>query len=110
MAEVTKKKNTCHNGGSTDHFANNCPKAMKKVYSIEQVPKEESPTEYSESDSMGDDIRDKSDDDQDPKKEFLVEYQEETQIEIQEIQLEPGMPQDTAKKTCVNTHKMQKHS
>ncbi|MBW0523978.1 hypothetical protein O181_063693 [Austropuccinia psidii MF-1] len=86
MAEVTKKKNNCHNCGSTDHYANNCPKEKKKVYAIEQVPEEESPTEDSESDSMGDAIREKSDDDQDPREEFLVEYQEETQIEIQDIQ------------------------
>ncbi|MBW0474637.1 hypothetical protein O181_014352 [Austropuccinia psidii MF-1] len=30
MAEVTKKKNNCHNFGSTDHYANNCPKEKKK--------------------------------------------------------------------------------
>ncbi|MBW0476929.1 hypothetical protein O181_016644 [Austropuccinia psidii MF-1] len=51
---------------------------------------------------MGDAIREKSDDDQDPREEFLVEYQVETQIEIQDIQLEEGMPQDTANK---NLHK-----
>ncbi|MBW0476301.1 hypothetical protein O181_016016 [Austropuccinia psidii MF-1] len=43
-------------------------------------------------------IREKSDDDQEPREEFLVEYQEETQIEIQDIQLEAGIPQDTANK------------
>ncbi|MBW0549575.1 hypothetical protein O181_089290 [Austropuccinia psidii MF-1] len=59
---------------------------------------------------MGDAIQEQSDDDQDPRKEFLVEYQEETPLEIQDIQLEAGMPQDTAKKTCANTHKMHKHS
>ncbi|MBW0468910.1 hypothetical protein O181_008625 [Austropuccinia psidii MF-1] len=47
---------------------------------------------------MGDAIRDLSDDDQDPMEEFLVEYQEETPLEIQDIQLEAGMPQDTANK------------
>ncbi|MBW0463234.1 hypothetical protein O181_002949 [Austropuccinia psidii MF-1] len=98
MAEVTKKKNTCHNCGSTDHYANNCPKAKKKVYAIEQVPEEKNSTEDSESDTMGDAIREKSDDDQDPREEFLVEYQYETQIEIQDIQLEAGMPQHTANK------------
>ncbi|MBW0517002.1 hypothetical protein O181_056717 [Austropuccinia psidii MF-1] len=67
MAEVTKKENTCHNCGSTDHYAHNCPKAKKKVYAIEQVPEEESPTEDSQSDSMGDAIRNKFDDDQDPR-------------------------------------------
>ncbi|MBW0583708.1 hypothetical protein O181_123423 [Austropuccinia psidii MF-1] len=74
VAEVTKKKNFCHNCGSTDHYANNCPKAKKKVYAIEKVPGEESPTEDSESESMGDAIREPSDDDQDPRAEFLVEY------------------------------------
>ncbi|MBW0470673.1 hypothetical protein O181_010388 [Austropuccinia psidii MF-1] len=34
VEEVTKKKNSCHNFGSTDHYANNCPKAKKKVYAI----------------------------------------------------------------------------
>ncbi|MBW0499761.1 hypothetical protein O181_039476 [Austropuccinia psidii MF-1] len=47
VAEVTKKKNSCDNCGSTDHYANNCPKEKKKVYTIEKVPEEESPTEDS---------------------------------------------------------------
>ncbi|MBW0587415.1 hypothetical protein O181_127130 [Austropuccinia psidii MF-1] len=98
MTEVTKNKNTCHKCGSIDHNANNCPMAKKKVYAIEKVPQEESPTEDSESDSMGDAIREQSDDDQDPREEFLVKYQEETQIEIQDIQLKAGMPQDTENK------------
>ncbi|MBW0513690.1 hypothetical protein O181_053405 [Austropuccinia psidii MF-1] len=80
VAEVTKKKNSCHSCGSTDHYANNCPKAKKKVYAIEQVPERESPTEDTESDSMGDSIREQSDEDQDPREEFLVEYQEETPL------------------------------
>ncbi|MBW0533654.1 hypothetical protein O181_073369 [Austropuccinia psidii MF-1] len=76
MEEVTKKKHTCHNCGSTDHYANNCPKEKKKVCDIEQVPEEEFLTENSESDSNGDAIREQSDYDQDPRKEFLVEDQE----------------------------------
>ncbi|MBW0582829.1 hypothetical protein O181_122544 [Austropuccinia psidii MF-1] len=98
VAEVANKRNSCNNCGSTDHYANNCPKAKKKVYAIEKVPEEEYPTEDSESDSMGDAIREPSDDDQDPRKEFLVEYQEGTQLEIQDIQMEAGMPQDTSNK------------
>ncbi|MBW0462905.1 hypothetical protein O181_002620 [Austropuccinia psidii MF-1] len=62
VAEVTKKKNSCKNCGSTDHYAKRCPKAKKKVYSIEQVSEEESQTEDSESDSMGDAIREHFDD------------------------------------------------
>ncbi|MBW0534354.1 hypothetical protein O181_074069 [Austropuccinia psidii MF-1] len=62
VAEVAKKKNSCHNFGSTDHYANNCPKAKKKVYSIEKFLEEESPTEDSESDCMYDAIREQSDD------------------------------------------------
>ncbi|MBW0581699.1 hypothetical protein O181_121414 [Austropuccinia psidii MF-1] len=46
--------------------------AKQKVYSIENVPEEESPTEDSESDSMGDAIREQSDEEQDPREEFLV--------------------------------------
>ncbi|MBW0568480.1 hypothetical protein O181_108195 [Austropuccinia psidii MF-1] len=72
VAEVAKKRNSCHNCGSTDHYANNCPKAKKKVYAIQKVPEEESPTEDSESDSMGAAIRETSDDDQDPREQFLV--------------------------------------
>ncbi|MBW0476494.1 hypothetical protein O181_016209 [Austropuccinia psidii MF-1] len=75
-AEVAKTKNTCHNCGSTDHYSNDCSKAKKKVYAIEKVPEEESPTEDSESESMGDCIREPSDDDQDQREEFLVEYKE----------------------------------
>ncbi|MBW0546454.1 hypothetical protein O181_086169 [Austropuccinia psidii MF-1] len=108
VAEVAKKKNSCHNCGSTDHYANNCPKAKKKVYAIEKVPEEEPPTEDSESDSMGDAIREPSDDDQDPREEFLVEYKEETPLEIKDIHLEAGMPQDTTNKNlCKHTQDAQ---
>ncbi|MBW0479367.1 hypothetical protein O181_019082 [Austropuccinia psidii MF-1] len=48
VAEVTKKKNSCHNCCSTDHYSNNYPKTKKKVYAIEKVPEKESPTEDSE--------------------------------------------------------------
>ncbi|MBW0468105.1 hypothetical protein O181_007820 [Austropuccinia psidii MF-1] len=67
MAEVAKKKNSCHTFGSTDHYSNSFPKAKSKVYYIEKVPEEESPTEDSESDSMGYAIREQSDDYQDPR-------------------------------------------
>ncbi|MBW0477140.1 hypothetical protein O181_016855 [Austropuccinia psidii MF-1] len=40
VAEVAKKKNSCHSCGSTDHYSNKCPKAKKKVYSIDKVPEE----------------------------------------------------------------------
>ncbi|MBW0495094.1 hypothetical protein O181_034809 [Austropuccinia psidii MF-1] len=57
---------------------------------------------------MGDAIRKKFDDDQDPREESLVEYQEETQIEIQDIHVEAGMPQDTANKNlCKHTQDAQ---
>ncbi|MBW0520285.1 hypothetical protein O181_060000 [Austropuccinia psidii MF-1] len=103
-AEVTKKKNTCHNCGSADHYSNKFPKAKKKVYAIEKVPEKESQTEDSKSDSMGDSTREHLDNDQDSREEFLVEYQEETQIEIQDIRSEAGIPQDTAnKKLCKHT-------
>ncbi|MBW0491261.1 hypothetical protein O181_030976 [Austropuccinia psidii MF-1] len=53
---------------------------------------------------MGDAIREQSDEEQDPREEFLVEYQEETTLEIEDIQLEAGMPQDTANKDlCKHT-------
>ncbi|MBW0575343.1 hypothetical protein O181_115058, partial [Austropuccinia psidii MF-1] len=84
-------------------------KGKEKFYAIEKVPDDESPTEDSESDSMGDSIREQSYDDQDPREEFLVEYQEETPLEIQDIQLEAGLPQDTANKNlCKHTQDAQK--
>ncbi|MBW0563286.1 hypothetical protein O181_103001 [Austropuccinia psidii MF-1] len=92
VAEVAKRRNSCHNFGSTDHYSNNCPKEKKKVYAIEKVP------EDPESDSMGNAIREPSDDDQDPREEFLVEYQEEPPLVIQDIQLKAGMQQDTTNK------------
>ncbi|MBW0554705.1 hypothetical protein O181_094420 [Austropuccinia psidii MF-1] len=80
----------------------------KKVHSIEKVPEEESPTEDSESDSMGDAIREQSDEEQDPTEEFLVEYQEEIPLEIQDIQLEAGMQQDTSNNNfCKHTQDAQ---
>ncbi|MBW0485524.1 hypothetical protein O181_025239 [Austropuccinia psidii MF-1] len=108
VAEMAKKKDSCHNCGSTYHYANNCPKAKKKVYAIEKVTGEESPTADSDSDSMRDAIREQSDDDQDPREEFLVEYQEETPLQIQDIQLEASMPQDTANRNlCKHTQDAQ---
>ncbi|MBW0574941.1 hypothetical protein O181_114656 [Austropuccinia psidii MF-1] len=74
MEEVAKKKNSCHNCGSTDQYSNNCPKAKKKVYAIEKVPEEESPTEDSESESLGDAIREQSDEEKDQRDKFLVKY------------------------------------
>ncbi|MBW0497606.1 hypothetical protein O181_037321 [Austropuccinia psidii MF-1] len=82
VAEVGQKKNSCHNCGSKGHYSNKCPKAKNKVYAIENFPEEESPAEDSESDSMGDAIREQSDDDPDPREEFLVEYQEENTLEM----------------------------
>ncbi|MBW0514004.1 hypothetical protein O181_053719 [Austropuccinia psidii MF-1] len=109
VAELAKKTNSCHNCGSTDHYFNKCPKAKKTIYAIRNVSEEEFPTEDSESDSMGDSIREQSDEDQDPREEFLREYQEETPLEIQEIQLEAGMPQDTENKNlCKHTQDAQR--
>ncbi|MBW0569341.1 hypothetical protein O181_109056 [Austropuccinia psidii MF-1] len=108
VAEVAKKRNSCHNCGSTDDYANNCTKAKKNVYAIEKVPEEEYPTEDSESDSMVDAIRVTFDDDQDPREEFLVKYQEEAPLEILDIQLEAGMPQDNSNKNlCKHTQDAQ---
>ncbi|MBW0467468.1 hypothetical protein O181_007183 [Austropuccinia psidii MF-1] len=64
-AEVTNKKNSCHN-----------------------FPEEQSQTVDSDSESMVDSFREHSDDDKDPKEEFMVKYQEEKQLETQDIQLE----------------------
>ncbi|MBW0546437.1 hypothetical protein O181_086152 [Austropuccinia psidii MF-1] len=86
----------------------NCPKAKKKVYAIEKVPEEESPIEDSESDSMGDAIREQSDKEQDPREEFLVEYHKKPPLEMKDIQLEAGMPQDTSNKNmCKHTQDAQ---
>ncbi|MBW0512422.1 hypothetical protein O181_052137 [Austropuccinia psidii MF-1] len=108
LAEVIKKKSSCQNCVSKDQYANSCPKAKKKVYTIEQVPEEKSPTEDSESDSVGDSIREHSDDFQDPKDKFLVEDQDQKQLVIQDVQLEAGIPQDTANKNfCKHTQDAQ---
>ncbi|MBW0481721.1 hypothetical protein O181_021436 [Austropuccinia psidii MF-1] len=57
---------------------------------------------------MGDAIREQSDQDKDPREEFLVEYQEETHLQIQEIQLEAGILQETANKSlCKHTQDAQ---
>ncbi|MBW0535935.1 hypothetical protein O181_075650 [Austropuccinia psidii MF-1] len=72
VAEVAKQKNSSHNCGSTDHYTNNCPKAKQKVYAIEKIPEEESPTDDSESGTIGDAIREQSDDDQNSIEEFQV--------------------------------------
>ncbi|MBW0489993.1 hypothetical protein O181_029708 [Austropuccinia psidii MF-1] len=95
VAELTKKKKSCPNCGSTDHFSNKGSNPIKNIYSIEQVPEEEIQEEDFESDSMGDSIREHSDDDQEPIEEVLAKYKEETPLEIEDIDLEAGLAQDT---------------
>ncbi|MBW0507604.1 hypothetical protein O181_047319 [Austropuccinia psidii MF-1] len=57
---------------------------------------------------MGDAIREQSDEGNYPREEFVVEYKEETLLEIQDIQLEEGMPQDTFNKNlCKHTQDSQ---
>ncbi|MBW0568259.1 hypothetical protein O181_107974 [Austropuccinia psidii MF-1] len=57
---------------------------------------------------MGDAIREQSDDDQYPREELLMEYQEEKRLDIQDIQLEAGIPQETANKNlCKHTQDSQ---
>ncbi|MBW0481394.1 hypothetical protein O181_021109 [Austropuccinia psidii MF-1] len=36
VAEMAKKKNSFHNFGSTDHYANNCPKAKKNSMPLQK--------------------------------------------------------------------------
>ncbi|MBW0546100.1 hypothetical protein O181_085815 [Austropuccinia psidii MF-1] len=63
----------------------------------------------SQTDSMGDAIREQSDEEQDPREEFIVEYQEEAPLEIQDIQFEAGTPEDTANENlCKHTQDAQK--
>ncbi|MBW0471220.1 hypothetical protein O181_010935 [Austropuccinia psidii MF-1] len=59
---------------------------------------------------MRDSIRKQSDEEQDPREEFVVKYQEETPLEIQDIQLEVGMPRDTSKKNFAKIHRIHRQS
>ncbi|MBW0465610.1 hypothetical protein O181_005325 [Austropuccinia psidii MF-1] len=99
MAEVAKKKKFFSQLWFNRPLCQQLSKGKEKGYSIEKVSGEESPQEYYDPDSMGDAIREPCDDDQDPREELLVEDQEETPPEIQDIQLEAGMPPDTANKS-----------
>ncbi|MBW0513588.1 hypothetical protein O181_053303 [Austropuccinia psidii MF-1] len=57
---------------------------------------------------MGDAIKEQSDEEKDPREEFLVEYQEEAPLQTQDIQLEAGISQDTANKNfCKHTEDAQ---
>ncbi|MBW0507525.1 hypothetical protein O181_047240 [Austropuccinia psidii MF-1] len=56
--------------------------------------------EESDPDSMGDAIRENSDNDQDPIEESLLKYQEETQLKIKDIHLGEELPQHTNNKNC----------
>ncbi|MBW0468830.1 hypothetical protein O181_008545 [Austropuccinia psidii MF-1] len=66
------------------------------------------PQHRTQTQTLGDAIREQYDEEQDPREELLVEYQEETPLEIQDIQLEAGMPQDTSNKNlCKHTQDAQ---
>ncbi|MBW0486988.1 hypothetical protein O181_026703 [Austropuccinia psidii MF-1] len=61
LQDLRKRKNIGkYSPHKSNHYASKFPKA-KKIYAIEKVPEEEFPTEDSESDSMGDAIREQSD-------------------------------------------------
>ncbi|MBW0495334.1 hypothetical protein O181_035049 [Austropuccinia psidii MF-1] len=86
----------CNHNCTQDEFANTLQHLRNITNMGKYIP--------CKSDSMCDAIREQSDDYKDPREEFLVKYQEQTRLEIQDIQLEPGMPQDTANKTlCKHT-------
>ncbi|MBW0524063.1 hypothetical protein O181_063778 [Austropuccinia psidii MF-1] len=56
----------------------------------------------------GDALREQSDGEKDPRTNFLVEYQEEAPLEIKDIQLKAGIPQDTDNKNlCKHTQDAQ---
>ncbi|MBW0490792.1 hypothetical protein O181_030507 [Austropuccinia psidii MF-1] len=99
-----------HNTRESDFLDHEINKLFNVYHSMKPQPQghEEYLTEDSDSDSIGDAIREQSDEEQDPREEFLVEYEEETLLEIQDIQLEEGMPQDTANKNlCKHTQDAQ---
>ncbi|MBW0488692.1 hypothetical protein O181_028407 [Austropuccinia psidii MF-1] len=73
MAEVAKKKNSYHNFGSTDHYANSFPKEKKEIYAIQKAPEEEIQEEGFEYGSMGDAIKENSGDHQYPIEQFSIE-------------------------------------
>ncbi|MBW0483671.1 hypothetical protein O181_023386 [Austropuccinia psidii MF-1] len=66
ISDLTKNKKICHIYGSTDHYSNKYPSAKKKIYATENVQEEGTQEQDSKSGSMGDAIRQFSDDDQDP--------------------------------------------
>ncbi|MBW0508866.1 hypothetical protein O181_048581 [Austropuccinia psidii MF-1] len=99
MVEVNKKKNSFHNCESTDHYTNKLSKAKKKLYAYEKVTDKEIQAEDSESDSMGYSIKENCDYDHGQIEKFLVDYQEEAQLEAQEIQLEAELPQENKNKS-----------
>ncbi|MBW0498185.1 hypothetical protein O181_037900 [Austropuccinia psidii MF-1] len=99
VAEVAKKRNSCHDCGSTDHYANNCPKAKKNVYSIEKYQRR-NPQQRILTQNLW----------EMPSENNLMKSktQEETPLETQDINLEAGMPQDTANKAlCKHTQDAQ---
>ncbi|MBW0484486.1 hypothetical protein O181_024201 [Austropuccinia psidii MF-1] len=66
---MTKKQNSCHNLGPSDHYANNFQR--KKIgYAMQEGAEEETPAEDSEADSMGDTIGGNFAYDKDPKGNF----------------------------------------
>ncbi|MBW0471835.1 hypothetical protein O181_011550 [Austropuccinia psidii MF-1] len=101
MSRVTKRKNSCHNCGSTDHYSKSFKKEKKRSMPFKKTQRKNL-KERILSLTMVDAIRESSNGDQYPILEFFVEYQEETQLEIQDIQLEEGLLQDTANKNLCN--------
>ncbi|MBW0465801.1 hypothetical protein O181_005516 [Austropuccinia psidii MF-1] len=82
-----------------DPYSNSFSNSNKNSYVIQDVPGEETQTEDYDSDSMGNAIKERPWDKIELIEEYLVDYQKETQIEIQEIQLEEGLPKETTNKT-----------
>ena len=91
--EAPRRRNTCHNCGSPDHYANNCPKGKKKIFAIEEESVEEHMEYKSDSDSMGNGLRQDSDSGSEPIEQYLLEYEDEKTESVLGNSLKPELIQ-----------------
>ncbi|MBW0463508.1 hypothetical protein O181_003223 [Austropuccinia psidii MF-1] len=115
-AEEPKKTNTFHNFGSPDHYENNFPKGKKSILSIEEEPVEEHIEYKSDSEGMGNGLREDSDSESEPIEQYLFDYEDEKPDSALENSLKPEFSQpkngedlserNTYAKECVQKPKM----
>ncbi|MBW0509359.1 hypothetical protein O181_049074 [Austropuccinia psidii MF-1] len=102
--EARKNKVVYHNCVAKDHYANNFTETKEKIYEIDEGSEEEPVGKRSDSDRIRNGIREDPQSESQQIEAYIMECNEENSLDIQDIELNSGMPQVTSEKElCKHT-------